>query len=105
MNSKFENIVVVNNPFNSSEKIYIVIGLDDCSFFNSLSDYVSKHFSAVLVNNDEGLITKEATFKILNEFITLKYHEDIGNYFCNSNGKALTTLLKDLDNRLSALDD
>ena len=69
--------------------------------FDSLAQYVEKEFNAKVVEKMDEVFTRKWTFDVNGELVSLRHHEDVGNYFEGSEEcESLRRIVADLTDRL-----
>ncbi len=56
-------------------------GVESWDDFESLAKYLQNTFDAVIIDKVDGVCTRTWRFQVSGKDITLKHHDDLGNYF------------------------
>lgn len=97
---------VISKSKNLEEKHieYHILGVSDWDFFDILIAFLKKHYDAEVAIEDDGIFTRSHQLRIRDEYLILKHHEDIGNWFysCQPEGDSdlMEAIAADLDTRL-----
>jgi hypothetical protein len=81
-----------------------VNGVESWDDFESLAKYLQNAFNATIIEQVDGVCTRTWRFRISGEEITLKHHDELGNYFiCNvPESELVSQIMCDLDRRLDS---
>ena len=81
-----------------------VKGVESWDDFESLAKYLQNTFNAVIIDQVDGICSRTWRFHVSGEEITLKHHDDLGNYFiCNGpESEIVSEVASDLDRRLES---
>lgn len=79
-----------------------VNGVESWDDFESLAKYLQKTFDAAIIDQVDGVCTRKWRFHVSGEEITLKHHDDLGNYFVciGPESELVSRITSDLDRRL-----
>lgn len=81
-----------------------VNGVDSWDDFELLAKYLQNTFDAEIVDQVDGVCTRTWRFQVFGENISLKHHDDLGNYFvCNRpESEIVQRITSDLERRLQS---
>jgi hypothetical protein len=78
-------------------------GIDGWDDFEILAKYLQKSFGAIIKERLDGICSRTWKLEIAGEEITLKHHDDLGNYlvFSSRESETMLQIISDLDRRLA----
>jgi hypothetical protein len=75
-----------------------LIGAEGWDDFEAVAKWLEKSCDAVVVDRLDGICTRTWKFEIQGEEVTLKHHDDIGDYLvCRTETEAIRDMLGDLE--------
>lgn len=79
-------------------------GVESWDDFDSLAKYLQNTFNAVIIDQVDGVCSRKWRFHVSGEEITLKHHDELGNYLISYDPESeiVCRITSDLEMRLES---